>query len=226
MAKDKEIEIPAEILPQYNQVTAALAAMPCNGQSGSVLSHLSAAAPRKIVAYLTRGAKPEMVIGVFTVINDRGDFADVHNGGAAAWPEIERLMRVGDGGGVSGNPNPTPSSNPTDPRTGNPYEPTFDVAEALRRERIDVGYMGNGLDPSRDLSYRTKPPAGYEMSAQATIDLVFGNGLDQIRPAGGLLPSGPAFAHVYAALTPEALLAMMRDAALKSAYVVRTETNS
>lgn len=226
MAKDKDIEIPAEILPQYNQVTAALGAMPCNGQSGSVLSHLSASAPRKLVAYLTRGAKPEMIIGVFTVVNDRGDFTDVHNGGQAAWPEIERLMRVGEGGGVSGQPNPTPSANPIDPRTGNPYEPTFEVEEALRRELIDVGYMGNGLDPSRDKSYRTTPPDGYKLAPQGTINLVFGNGLDQLRPAGGLLPGGPAFAHVYGELTPQALLEMMKNAALKSAYTVRTEPNS
>ena len=143
---------------------------------------------------LLKGVSAQTIINAFVSANNAGKFADTHYDGTDIWFKLMYPADVDPGTGVP-------------PSTDLPV--TYDPETAYDRlVAYGIGYAGNTLDPKLvDASFEAakNPPKGYTKSDPVTVLFVFAYSLDTL-PGSSLMASGPFYADVYAAMTPQQVL--------------------
>lgn len=143
---------------------------------------------------LLKGVSAQTIINAFVSANNAGRFADTHYDGTDIWFKLMYPADVDPGTGVP-------------PSTDLPV--TYDPETAYDRlVAYGIGYAGNTLDPKLvDAAFEAakNPPKGYTKSDPVTVLFVFAYSLDTL-PGSSLMASGPFYADVYAAMTPQQLL--------------------
>lgn len=143
---------------------------------------------------LVKGVAAQTIINAFVSANNAGKFADAHYDGTDVWFRLMYPQDVDPGTGVP-------------PSTDLPV--TYDPETAFDRlVAYGIGYAGNTLDPAlvkAAFAAVDNRPKGYEKSDPVTVIFVFAYSLDTL-PGSSLMASGPFYADVYAAMTPQQLL--------------------